>query len=415
MTQGIQAYDFSTVFQSTKTYIDTYNEKQKETKAKLNSNHRATAEWIIRLYLKQLNNAITLGDHTEDMQGFRTYNTSLSSCKGCTTRTILNHKTRLKAAGFITKEINHGNTGIELWINEAVIKPQNTPITEQKTSEKPVLKINPLESKAKNFRTLVHEQQEQINNNSNVDKCITREKEAPACSLGATDKNDRNIGMNIRKRRALKTETQKKQTRGRAKISENRTEDPKNDTKTLRNGIETAFLIELVQRFWQYTKGVLYPDLELSQPEIISIQRLIWVSVFHGFKKHTTINDLKKNQEILYKRVDMVHRWRSRNANRWIPSPDVYFSPENTRNGFNTTYDWYLKNELLKQQIKREIIIQKAEQEWKDHEKGKGKHKHKSRLQLFEIQKKRMAALKDEKLMYAYQKSIEKTILKQFS
>ncbi|WP_299189607.1 hypothetical protein [uncultured Aquimarina sp.] len=111
-------YDFSTLFTATKNFIDTHNQNHHQLTERLNANHRATAELITRLYAKQLNHAITLGeDIIEELPGFKTFNPSLASCKGCTVRTIINHKERLKAAGFITKEIHRGKSGIELWLN----------------------------------------------------------------------------------------------------------------------------------------------------------------------------------------------------------------------------------------------------------------------------------------------------------
>ena len=42
--------DFATVFKNTKAFIDTYNQKQTRLVDKLNANHRATAELIVRIY-----------------------------------------------------------------------------------------------------------------------------------------------------------------------------------------------------------------------------------------------------------------------------------------------------------------------------------------------------------------------------
>ena len=50
-------FDFSETFSRTKNFIDQYNATQSKLTDKLNANHRATAELIVRLYLKQLNNA----------------------------------------------------------------------------------------------------------------------------------------------------------------------------------------------------------------------------------------------------------------------------------------------------------------------------------------------------------------------
>ena len=163
-------FDFATVFSNTKHFIDTHNMQQTQLTQKLNSNHRATAELIIRLYLKQLNKAAQHDDlDPNELPGFNTYNESLAKCKGCTMRTIINHRERLTDAGFIIKKLHRGKGGVEIWINPKVLGAANLSTFMGNN----VVKIGNVPSlfleKAKNFHPLVHEQQEQLNNNSGVD------------------------------------------------------------------------------------------------------------------------------------------------------------------------------------------------------------------------------------------------------
>lgn len=141
--QNIKIYfGFTKVFTKTKQFIDNHNFRHIALKDRLNANHRATAELIARLYAKQLNKAIQLGnDVSEKLPPFTTYNPSLASCKGCTVRTIINHKERLKTSGFIIKEEHRGKTGIALWINPELFstlmlstKPLENHIQEQPKS-----------------------------------------------------------------------------------------------------------------------------------------------------------------------------------------------------------------------------------------------------------------------------------------
>ena len=150
--------------------------------------------------------------------------------------------------------------------------------------------------------------------------------------------------------------------------------------------MDLAFLLQLVRDFWKYAKALLYQDIKLSEPEESEILNAIWRSVYRKFKIKGSKKDWESYQEILYKRLDMVSRWLDRNPDRWVPPPHLYFDPENKRNGFDKTYQWFLKQELLKRSIRNQILIQKTESEWKDHKKGTGKHKNKTRLQLFRIQ-----------------------------
>ncbi len=389
-------YDFSTVFQRTKSFIDSHNEKHTNLKERLNANHRATAELITRLYAKQLNKAITLGDTLEELPGFKTYNPSLASCKGCTVRTIINHKERLKAAGFIIKEIHRGKSGIEIWINPAIFHTQQLSTTHNEISSDISQIICDFDQRVKNLHPLVHEQQEQKNNNSNVDKLITPEE---GVRLSAHNPNITSVtgtlqeqDMNTRKSRNPAPDVQKRNGQLDAQ------------------GVGSAFLLQLVRDFWKYVQITLYPDILLSEPEETEILNLIWASVYRKFKIKGSKKDWIGYQEILYKRVDMVSRWLDRNPNRWVAPPHLYFHPENKRNGFDKTYQWFLKQEILKKEIRNQILIQKAATEWKAHKKGEGKYRYKTRLQLFRIQQQCLSQYHDQRLLDLYEKSVYKMV-----
>ena len=133
---------------------------------------------------------------------------------------------------------------------------------------------------------------------------------------------------------------------------------------------------------------------------------MIWASVYRKFRMRGTKKQWKNYQELLYNRVAMVFRWLERNPNRWVAPPHLYFYPENTRNGFNKTHQWFLKQEQLKREIRNQVLLQKAASEWKDHKKGEGKHKNKSRLQLFHIQQKRFSQYRDDGLLKLYERSL---------
>lgn len=391
-------YDFSKLFTATKNFIDGHNNQHQDLKERLNANHRATAELITRLYAKQLNKAITLGeDIAEELPGFKTFNPSLASCKGCTVRTIINHKERLKAAGFITKEIHRGKSGVELWINPAIFKAKksSTIVVEIPTHLKNNKTVS--DGEVKNLHPLVHEQQELKNNNSTVDK-LTTEKEG--VRLSAHKEFDNSVT-------GTSQEQYKNTRKSRNSASKMQKQNPKSNNAT---EADSAFLLQLVRDFWNYTRLLLYPDTMLSKPEETEILNYIWASVFKKFKITGSKKDWEGYQEILYKRIDMVARWLERNPNRWVPPPHLYFSPENKRNGFNKTYEWFLKQELLKKEIRNQILIQKTESEWKDHNKGMGRYKKKTRLQLFRIQQQRLSQYKDERLLQQYEKSLHNMV-----
>ena len=356
--------DYSVIFKQTKLFIDGYNSKQTDLKDRLNANHRATAELIVRLYAQQINKSGHQIMSLLDLPGFRSYNPSLASCKGCTVRTIINHKHRLVKAGFIQKEIHRGADGIELRINPAVLgEAKVSTIADDNTTQ-----ITPLSSffkgRVKNLHPLVHVQQELNNNNSSVDMLITPKKEIiHSSATGTPQEQDKNM-----------EESAASASKGQTKAAE----------------VERTFLLSLVEQFWKYTKKQLYPDLILTEPEDKEVLNHIWRSVYKRFSLDGNRQQWGNYQEMLYARLDMVKRWLERDPSHWIPAPHLYFHQHNTKNGFEKTWTWYLKQLAMKKTIRNQLIIKTTNHEWKQHSKGRGKHKFKTRFELFRLQQKRL-------------------------
>lgn len=397
-------FDFSTVFNNTKRYIDQYNARQTRLTDKLNANHRATAEMIIRLYLKQLKQAENLDIlEMENFPGFGTYNSSLAKCKGCTKRTIINHRERLLRAGFVTHEKHRGSGGMEMWINPEVLgfaRPTAYPV------DKIVAKGDVatfFSSTMQNFHPLVHEPQEQNNINSSVDKSGVRSAHSQGLSgvlsnpspvdqaTRTVQEPDKNMEKNAAPASKQKQCSEKKQEQ----VSEE---------------AGRIFLLPLVRQFWEYAKKVLYTGLILSEPEEREILNMIWASVYGKLRLKSTEAEWLKYHDSAIARVDIVARWLSRNYLHWIPRPHLYFHPHNDRNGFKNTWSWYVKQETLKIEVRNQLLIQQIKSEWRQHRVGKGRLKSTSRLQLFHIQKKRLAKYKDESLMQAYHQSLNQSL-----
>ncbi|WP_010182709.1 hypothetical protein [Aquimarina agarilytica] len=382
--------DFGTVFKNTKQYIDQYNKKQPKLTDRLNANHRATAELIIRLYAKQINKSAIEISIAERLPGLKTYNPSLASCKGCTVRTIINHKQRLLQSGFLIEDIHRGADGVELKINPVVLnKLKISTQVDDKTQQ-----ITPLASffkgRVKNLHPLVHVQQEHLNNNSPVDKLITpqqpekKEKEVFVSSAtGTPQEHDKN-----KEESAIFT--------------------PKDQTKV--NGVERAFLLQLVRQFWGYSKKSLYPSQVFTEAENTEILNHIWRSVFQRFKLEGNKKQWENYQEMLLKRMDMVARWLKRNPKHWIPAPHLYFNENNIKNGFDKTWSWYVKQEHQKKEIRNQLLIQAVDHEWKQHKKGQGKHKFKTRFELYRLQCKRLSKYKDKQLLNAYEQCLHRNL-----
>lgn len=397
-------FDFATVFSNTKSFIDQYNTQQTQLIKKLNANHRATAELMVRLYLKQLNQAGNSQSlDPENLPGLSTYNSSLAKCKGCTKRTIMNHRERLAKAGFITKELHCGKGGVEIQISPEVLGTAKPSIYLGDN----VVKIGGMASlfyeKAKNFHPLVHEQQEQLNNNSTVDKRGVlphmRDHESGLDKSGTTgtgheqDKNTEENANPVSIR-------QEKAPEGRC-ITEKQEQVA---------GAGRIFLLSLIRQLWDYARNVLYPDLILSEPEEKEILNLIWESVYGKLQWNATEIEWLNYQDTAYNRINMVARWLARSPAHWIPKPHIYFHPNNERNGFKKTWQWYVKQETLKIEIRNQLLLQHIKAEWKQHDEGKGRFKDHTRLELFRIQQKRLTKYQDESLNQAYQHCLQQSL-----
>lgn len=379
-------FDFTTVFSNTKMYIDSYNARQNKLTDKLNANHRATAEWIVRLYVKQLNRIAQIEELTADnLPGFCTYNTSLAGCKGCTQRTIINHRERLKQAKVIIREERKGAGGVEMWINPQIIRTSLFSL------------------KVKKIHTLVHELQEQKNINSSVDKSGVRPAHSHGLSAGTpstaspadkatgTQEHHKNTEENV----ALAFKDEQCSAKNQEQVSDE---------------AGRIFLLSLVRQFWEYARKVLYPGIILSDPEEREILNLIWASVYGKFRLKATEAELLDYHESAITRVDIVARWLSRNGLHWIPKPHLYFHPNNDRNGFKKTWQWYVKQQILKLEVRNQLLIQQIKAEWQQHRAGRGRFKQKTRLQLFRVQQKRLSQYRDESLMQAFHLCLQRSL-----
>ncbi len=360
--------DFSKVFERTKAFIDAHNRRQTALTQKINANHRATAELIIRLYLKQLRKLPNeLLDHDTDLPGFKTFNTSLAKCKGCTIRTIINHKERLKQVGFIIKEEHRGAQGIELWINPNILKTECSPIDFSWPE-------------AKNFHPLVHEQHEQRNNNSKVDKRnlakgVRSKADGSGETTGTRQEPDMNTGEN-----AVAASKVKNTLDEAARIS----------------------LLVLIQNFWEFGRKILYPDIILSNPEESDILNHIWRMVYGRLQAPWTLKQWHQYHEQALERVVMVRKWLDRCPEHWIPPPHIYFHESNDKNGFQKTIQWLLKRDILKAEVKAQLHLQRIKKEQELHAEGKGRYQHLNRLQLFRMHEQRLRRYRDPEVLESY-------------
>ncbi|MEZ4991869.1 MAG: hypothetical protein R2824_15720 [Saprospiraceae bacterium] len=109
-------------------YIERYN-TGKRLSEQLRSNHKKLAEYLLHIYRLAIDaeNAFGEGIHqNRPLPLLRTNNQQLAAEMGCTDRTIINLRARLKAAGVIKREIFHGtNAQYEIEFSEQVLHLQH--------------------------------------------------------------------------------------------------------------------------------------------------------------------------------------------------------------------------------------------------------------------------------------------------
>ena len=401
--------EFSTVFANVKAYLDDYNACQPKLADRLCNSHRATVFSIVRLYLKQLKKISQIQSVSpEKLPAFRTFNTSLAKELGCTARTIINHKERLKKAGIITLEERRGAGGLELWIKPELLFGGE--LCDKKSKIIPSIS-DIFYANAKNLHPLVHEPQEQENINSTVGKSkspdITSQKEKGVRLLadesgeqsiptGTLQEHHKNMGEN-------ETSSASKQAISALPMQKH---EQKNGAEA-----ERIFLLSLVRQFWQHARSTLYPGIILSDPENKEVLNQIWESVYGKFRAGSSQSQWITYHKTALARVDMVKRWLDRDVNHWIPQkPHFYFNPQNYKNGFLKTWEWYARQETLKIEVRNQLELEKVKKEIQAHNEAKGRFKNHSRLQLYRIHEKRLSTFKDESLMQAYYAGLQHSL-----
>lgn len=374
--------DFATVFSNLKTYIDHFNDRQEKLTDRINSNSRATIELIVRLYLKQLSKVKENGITEDNLPGFLTFNTSLARCKGCSKRTIINHKERLHRAGLIIKEVRNGKQGILVWINPKILFNHATYQDSQTYHKEKYGHISSvISSIVKNFHPLVHEQHEQLNTNSNVHKSPHYLKMAKTFeNFTKGKKNNKWENLN---EASSKKESQKENDLG--------------------------FYKKMVWEFWTYAQKILYPDLYFSGPEHLEVLNLIWKSVYGNFKE-----PIGREQWVAYHRsslcrLNMVRQWLEKDNNRWIPAPHFFFDVANKKNGFKNTWEWYVRRETLRLTLRNHQLLKKVKKDFAGENNKKG-YQAWSRLQLYRMHESRLKQLNDGSLMHAYYMTVQQII-----
>lgn len=347
-------YNFKEAHSNVKHYIDRYNAKVEEPKnrasppsrSKINSNERASADHLVRLCLKQLHQA-NHGNSLSNNEGpsLHTYTPSLAKLRGCSNKTIQNHRKKLKESGIIVKEEWHGKNGLRIWLNpELVYKTcvenifqctsQNGNLAEKtSTDSNKTKKLHPLQQD-------LQDQQDLENNIRNVDmlvKAITKGLSNPStCERQYQNKTKEQDGPG----KEIKASDQLKHT------DKNSRKNKKGEEKKDSSQQWKRFCMDIVNEFWIHAKHRIFPNEKFAIQDLRAIKKLIWYNVFNGFPREFSENQYRENLRICIKRLTMAQKWIESHPSFITLPPHLYFGPEKKVGTFHQTLDWYIKSQI---------------------------------------------------------------------
>ena len=307
---------YEACFKALTQFVIRHNESCAPRTDRITATMKGLAERMITLYLGQINGKLI--DPASDMiPGFHTFNPSLAKDRGCAVRTIINLRRRLMKTGVIKKELLNGNDGIYMWFaNEFFQHNELYTSMVKRDMQNLHASTSVLMPTMKKLHPLVYH--ELINNNRDVDKCITQEMDLQDERI----MNTREMGSGV-------------------------TEDPTD------HSTPSHSLLPVVEKFWLRTRIKLYPHEHFDKERTRHILNFIWETVYGKFQYSKSENEWRHYHKIALRRIDMVHRWVQRKPNRWIPIAEIYFDPLNNKNGFRKTWEWYLRSANKKKRAKK--------------------------------------------------------------
>ena len=313
--------EYVRTFKNLKVFIDRYNQSAPGNN-RIHGNMRASAELILRLYIRQLQAAhIRPGNR---LPPFTSFNESLAKTKGCTKRTIINHRHRLSEVGLFTEDVNKGSHGICISFTPEILAiHSSTPADNSSTHRK---ETSLFSSRVKKSHPLVHEHIFNIIN-SNVDKLIT----------SSTASIPKKLPMNTKENVAS------------AGIGSSEKES---DTRS------PIFYSSLVKETWQTAKSMLYPFETFTTPQEEYIKKFLRWALYRNFNQQGSLTEWLDYHKTVLDRIKMVRKWLTKSPTHWIPPPIIYFNPRNKKDGFTNTWGWSIKKMILKLELQNEELKQ---------------------------------------------------------
>ena len=409
--------DISQAFTRLKEYCDNHNEIESNTK--IHSSLRQTAEYILRLYVKDINQAVRKKLCTlENIPKFYTYLASLAELKSTSTRTIRNHKNRLLEVGFILAEKFQGQNGYEFIINLDVVFGQEVAelIREVNTE------FQPQKEQTNTTHTHIFSQKSE-GSPSSKGKIFPPLVQGTTCT---TEKKKKHVGMlkgskgvasqqsveqsidstNFPKntnKQGLNSDSSKKNHKGLEKnIKVSAKSEGVDKSENSRNSVDKANLKRILATdIWKYAHKELWSHVkdfgEYRTNQILeNIENGLLASIKGDWDDSTS--NLKHIYETCKSIIDFQANGLKKNSNYFIPdNPAWWFFAQNKKNGYSSVIVRINRLAQKRKEQKDNCELDKIRREVQEY-KNLEKFTNKSPIQLFKLHEKRISKFKNKKL-----------------
>lgn len=389
-------------------YIDRYN-ADRPLREQLRSGHKSLAQYLLYLYSLSIAKEQAYGDRVELYQSLpplRTNNVQLSKAMGCSERTIINLRERLKQAKVIEKEQFRGsNASYEVALSGAVVHIQAAGEPENiihffhpkaKSLRHTVTRTKQVTNKLIKLDGLDFQQQADFQSNewrSTVEKCwqscgkgenvvenqatgsipdtqdtragyeTVRCEQGTPPELRGTPRGKLGSGKG-EVGRDLAGKEERQDGSAKSELGIGRDFAPSKLAEVLVDvDLENAKAIRRhVQMIWACAQMNLYQDKWIADEEVERVK-----AVLAEYLVYADPSRYQAGTAEILERIILVRRWIERGQKigqrRWVPLPSRYFDYRN-ENGFTRTKKWFKAHIKAKAEIKAKELLTKAIKEY---------------------------------------------------
>jgi hypothetical protein len=175
-----------------------------------------------------------------------------------------------------------------------------------------------------------------------------------------------------------------------------------------RSSLPEEKLKAYIENFWWVAQRLLYPKVTFSAGQHSLALSMIRKHVYYQGNKPWDDKMWQAQHQYNLARLQLVNRYLSRpdpgGKERFVPMPHVYFDSNNSC-GFAGTKEWYLKEQTVRNQVRKQLIYEKSLRTV--FEGAPSTRKPRSSYEIWLIEKNRVAKLGDQDLLKAFLSSTQ--------